>query len=113
MTHLHERTINVIYIRICFDAPGAFDIRMKHRAERREYLYNGKAKILQGGPLCAGDDNDTYIGTFMLIEAESREEVVAYHDEDPFTKLGVFERSFIVRYDKHMEQGLSIAAGVS
>ena len=25
-----------------------------------------------------------------------------YHDEDPLTKLGIFERSWIVRYDKHM-----------
>lgn len=92
----------MIYLRFCIDAPGSFDIRMKHRDERRAYLYSGQVKILEGGPLCAGDDNDTYIGTFMKIEAASREEVMRYHSEDPFVKLGVFERSWIVRYDRHM-----------
>lgn len=92
----------MIYLRICFDTPGAFDLRMKHGDERRAYLRNGAVKILSGGPMCAGDKNDTIIGTFMVIEAESREAIVAYHDNDPFTKAGVFERFFIVRYDRHM-----------
>ena len=38
----------------------------------------------------------------MKIEADSREEVMRYHEEDPFVKLGVFERTWIVRYDRHM-----------
>ncbi len=92
----------MLYLRICFDHPGALDLRAKHREERRAYLDKGDVKIVQAGPLCAGDKNDAYIGTFMMIEADSREEVVAYHDNDPFTKAGIFERSFIVRFDKHI-----------
>jgi uncharacterized protein YciI len=92
----------MIYIRVCFDHPGASDLRAKHRSERRAYLESNTVKIIQAGPLCAGDANDTYLGTFMLIEANSREEVVAYHENDPFTKAGIFERWFIVRYEKHI-----------
>jgi uncharacterized protein len=92
----------MLYIRMCLDHPGANDLRAKHRDARRAYLDGGTVKIVQAGPLCAGDANDAYIGTFMIIEANSREEVVAYHENDPFTKAGLFERSFIIRYDKHI-----------
>lgn len=91
----------MIYIRVCLDAPGALDLRYKLRDKRRAYLDSLGGKMVQGGPLCAGDKNDAYVGTFMLIEAESREEAVALHEQDPFTQAGVFERTFIVRYDKH------------
>lgn len=92
----------MLYMRVCFDAPGSLDLREKHRAVRKAYLDSGRVKIVQAGPLCAGDKNDAYIGTFMLIEADSREEVMAYHEDDPFTKAGIYERSFIVRYQKHI-----------
>ena len=66
------------------------------------YLDSGRIKIVEAGPLCAGDKHDAYVGTFMLIDAASREEVVAYHDDDPFTKAGIYERSFILRYKRHI-----------
>lgn len=93
----------MIYVRICYDNPGAFDLRLKHREERQAFLKKeGPVRILQAGPLCAGDGNGTYVGTLMLLDAPSREDVVAFHDDDPFTRVGVFERHFITRYDKHI-----------
>ena len=88
----------MLFVRVCYDAPGSWDLRRKHRAERTVFLDSGRIKIVSAGPLCAGDDTDVYVGTFMLIEAESREDVVAYHEADPFTKAGIYERVFITRY---------------
>ena len=92
----------MLYVRLCLDAPGSFDLRMKHRPERQQYLDSGAIKIVEAGPLCAGDNADVYVGTFMMIEADSREEVVAYHDNDPFTKAGIYERSFIMKFKKNI-----------
>ena len=93
----------MIYVRICYDHPGAYDLRIKHREERQAWLRKeGPVKILQAGPLCAGDESDTYVGTFMLLEAPSREAVVAYHQDDPFTKMHIFERVFITRFKKNI-----------
>ena len=92
----------MLYVRICLDAPGSLDLRAKHRPERQAYLESDAIQLLQAGPLCAGDASDAYVGTFMLIEANSREEVVAYHENDPFTKAGIYERSFIMRFKKNI-----------
>lgn len=88
----------MLFVRVCYDAPGSWDLRKKHRAERTVFLDSGRIQIVSAGPLCAGDDSDVYIGTFMLIEAPSREDVVAFHEADPFTKAGIYERVFITRY---------------
>lgn len=92
----------MLYVRLCLDAPGSLDLRIKHRPERQAYLDSGAINIVAGGPVCAGDSSDAYVGTFMLIEADSREEVVAYHENDPFTKVGIYERSFIMRFKKNI-----------
>ena len=95
-------------LRICFDQPGAADLRNRLRAAHRAYLVPFNAagsatRLVQAGPICVGDADDTNLGSFMIIEAASLASAQALHDGDPFTIGGLFDRSFVHRCDKYIE----------
>jgi uncharacterized protein YciI len=93
----------MLYVRLCFDKPGAGALRDLHRAEHRLYLRSSKTvKLIQGGPLCIGDHDDTNIASFMILEAGDISDVVDYHAHDPFTLAGIFDEIRIHRWDKHV-----------
>jgi uncharacterized protein YciI len=48
------------------------------------------------------NDNKKNIASFMIVEADSLEQVNRFHDGDPFTKVGLFQQSFIHIWDKHV-----------
>src|SRR3546814_9730679 len=82
----------MLYIRLCFDKPGTEDLRNEHRAAHRAYLQSGVIKLVQAGPLMA-DDGSKNIASFMVVEADSLDEVKSFHENDPFTKVGLYDRS--------------------
>jgi len=92
----------MLYIRLCLDKPGMVELRERLRAEHRSYLANQPLRLVQAGPLCVDDSNDTNLGSFMIVEAANRDEVVRMHDNDPFSKAGLFAESIIHRWDKHI-----------
>ncbi len=59
-------------------------------------------KTIQAGPLCAGDTDDTNTGSFFIVEADTREQVVKFHENDPLTKAGLYGEVLIHRWDKHL-----------
>jgi hypothetical protein len=91
----------MLFIRLCFDKPGLGALREEHRAVHRAYLASGVVKLIQAGPLM-DDDNNKNIASFMIVEADSLDQVRHFHDGDPFTKAGLFEQSFIHIWDKHV-----------
>ncbi len=97
----------MLFLRICFDKTDAGGLRDDIRRQHREYIGGHIAgapgmKIVQAGPMCADDDLKENVGSFLVIEAESFEQVMRFHQEDPFTKAGLFERSDLVRWDRHI-----------
>ena len=93
----------MLYLRICFDKPGTGETRDARREEHRSYLMNSPdATIVQAGPMCVSDTDDTNIGSFLIIEAESLEAARRFHDNDPFTRIGLYETSHVHRWDKHI-----------
>ena len=54
------------------------------------------------GPMCVSDIDDTNVGSFMMLESASLEEVKVFHEGDPFTLRGIFARVEIVRWDRHI-----------
>ena len=92
----------VIYVRLCIDRPGSRDLRMAHRDARQRWLGNPPGRIVEAGPLFVDDAGDAYGGTMMLIEADSREAAMAVHEDDPFTKAGVYDRVVLMRYEKRV-----------
>ncbi len=92
----------MLYVRLCLDKPGSTAQRDEVRAEHRAYLRSGVIKIVQAGPLLAGDDDATNAGSFFIVEAESREQVAHFHDQGPFTLAGLYGQVLIYAWDKHI-----------
>ena len=97
----------MLYLRICFDKPGLGDLRNEVRAEHREYLTpfrdpGGSVHVHQAGPMCVSDTDLTNLGSFFLLEAASAEAVRAFHEGDPFTRVGLYGEVRLVRWDRHI-----------
>jgi uncharacterized protein YciI len=97
----------MLYIRLCIDKAGQPELRESTRAEHRAYvmpiLQQGSVpRLVQGGPLCVNDEDDTIFASFMIIEADSVEQVMRFHEGDPFTKAGLYEQVYIHRWDRHV-----------
>ena len=97
----------MLFLRSCFDKPDMGDKRNEFRAEHRAYLKpftgeSGALRLLSAGPMCVSDTDDTNIGSFMIVEAASREDVQTFHDNDPFSLREIFGRVEIVRWDRHI-----------
>ena len=98
----------MLYLRICFDKSAGGELRDELRKSHREYIgshvgatRNG-VQVVQGGPMCVGDDVTNNLGSFLVVEADSLETVQRFHDEDPFTRAGLFDRADVVRWDRHI-----------
>ena len=97
----------MLYLRICFDKPDSGKLRERNLKQHREYVasYLGAkdgTKVVQGGPMCSGDQLDDSIGSFLVIEASSLQEVQRFHNDDPFTRADLFARTDVVRWDRHI-----------
>ncbi|MEO7241460.1 MAG: YciI family protein [Variovorax sp.] len=98
----------MLYLRICFDKQGGSELRDELLKAHREYIgshvgakKNGVA-VVQGGPMCAGDDVSSKLGSFLVVEADSHKDAQRFNDEDPFTRAGLFDNARVVRWDRHI-----------
>ncbi len=73
----------------CLDNPNSAAARDSSIKEHREYLKGKESMIVVGGPL-QSDDGAASVGSQFIVKAESRAEVQAFSDGDPFAKAGVF-----------------------
>lgn len=101
----------MLYLRICFDKAGMSDQRNAKRQEHREYLVpflepGQDVLIREAGPMCV-EDGESNLGSFLIVEADSIEAVQKFHDNDPFSKAGVFGDVRLVRWDKHIENRIN------
>lgn len=97
----------MLYIRVCYDKPGAEELRDRLRSDHRAFVRsnvtaNVPCQVKQAGPLCISDTDDTNLASFMILEAAGIDDVKRFHDEDPFTKGGLYEKSYIHRWDRHI-----------
>jgi uncharacterized protein len=92
----------MLYIKLAYDKAGKDAERNELRERHRAYLMNGPVKLVQAGPFCVSDTDDTNLGSFMILDAESREAVESFHAGDPFTKAGIYGDVHIHRWDKHI-----------
>ena len=80
----------------CTDKPGALQVRMNNRPAHLEHAAQLKA-VISGGPLFT-DNGETFIGSFFIMEAESRQAVEDLMAQDPYVKAGLFESIVIRRF---------------
>lgn len=91
----------MLYIRMCFDKPNSGELRERLRPEHRAYLRSGTITLVQAGPLCVSDTDDANLASFMIVEADSHDQVLRFHENDPFTSGGLYGEVHIHRWDKH------------
>lgn len=90
----------MLYLRLCLDKAGALALRQEYRADHRAYLQSGAGTIVQAGPLLGADGE--MVGSMIILEADSLEEVGRFHEGDPFTKAGLFGQVHLLQWDRHI-----------
>ncbi len=84
------------------DKADALPIRLANYEAHKAYLAKAKVKTVISGPLVA-DDGETMIGSCFLIEADTKDEVLAFHNNDPFKAAGVWEHVHINPFLKRVD----------
>ncbi|MCX2725158.1 YciI family protein [Roseibium salinum] len=79
----------MLYALICTDKPGALQTRLDNRAAHLEFLNGLGDSLKAAGPFLDDDGNMT--GSLVVIEASSRDEILAISQEDPYAGAGLFE----------------------
>jgi uncharacterized protein YciI len=85
---------------LCFDKPGAGELREKTRPEHLAYLKQHHDQMHLGGPF--ENDEGGIVGMLFIIDVENRAAAVAFTENEPFHKAGVFE-SVVIRRWRQMQ----------
>ncbi|AMJ61121.1 YciI family protein [Bosea sp. PAMC 26642] len=86
----------------CLDQPDGPALRKAHYDAHQAYLKQVQVRLVIAGPL-EDSAGTTAIGSFLLIEANSVEDAVAFNQGDPFFKAGVWQRVDINRFNKRWD----------
>jgi uncharacterized protein YciI len=78
----------------CMDRAGALQARLENYAAHRAHLNSTSTTIVLAGPVAA-EDAETPVGSMFVIDAKDRAEAEAFNREDPFYKLGIWDRDSI------------------
>jgi len=89
----------------CLDNLGATPVRLQHYGDHKAHLATEAVKTVISGPLLA-DDGETMIGSLFIFEADTRAEVEAFNEADPFNQAGVWAsvsiHPFLMRVDNRI-----------
>jgi len=98
------------WIIYAIDKPGMLPTRTANVDKHRAYLASHPIRTLVSGPLM-DDAGQDMIGSFFLVEADTRAEVEAFNRNDPFWPLGLWEQVHIHAFYKRVDQRFEDAAG--
>jgi len=87
----------------CLDKPGMVETRLAHYDAHKAYLGTQPIDIIISGPLVQ-DDGATMIGSFFLVQADTREQVETFNADDPFQKAGIWQQVLIHPFIKRMDK---------
>jgi uncharacterized protein len=83
--------LHMLFVATCVDKPDSADKRMENRAAHLAYLNGLGSRVKIGGALLAAEDHRTPIGSMIVFEAESEDDVLALLAKDPYSLAGLFE----------------------
>lgn len=81
------------------DKPDMLDRRQALRPDHRARLrrHDHPVRVHVGGPLLGGDG--AMVGTMLIVEAATRNEVLAFLAGDPYAAAGLFETVTVTGFD--------------
>ncbi len=87
------------FILYALDVENSAPLRAKYVEAHKAYLSQASVKILVSGPLLE-DDNETINGSCFLLEAQDKEQVLAFNRNDPFMQAGIWKSVEIRHFAK-------------
>jgi uncharacterized protein len=84
----------MLFVLHLLDKPDAAELRQRMRPEHKAYLAQVAERIAFAGPLLR-DDGETMIGSLLVIDFASRDEVQAWLADEPFTRAGLYAQTRI------------------
>ncbi|MGN6499109.1 MAG: YciI family protein [Tsuneonella sp.] len=76
-----------LYVITCLDRPDAGDLRAATRSAHLDFVREA-LRVRIGGPFL--DDAGKMIGSLMIVEGASLDEVKAFARADPYARAGLF-----------------------
>lgn len=90
-----------LYILYAKDKPDNLESRLEHYAAHRAFVEAqseiGHITVIMSGPL-QSDDGGVMVGSMLLIDAPTREDVDQFVAQDPFMRAGVWGEVDITRF---------------
>ncbi|MFB9264822.1 YciI family protein [Bradyrhizobium erythrophlei] len=86
----------------CIDREDALPLRQALYDDHKRYLASARVHTVISGPLL-DDDGQTMKGSCFLLEADSKEDVVAFNRNDPFCTAGVWKQVSIHPFTKRVD----------
>lgn len=79
----------------CLDKADHLEVRMANRPTHVEHLIAHEKHLITAGPLL---DGDKMIGSLLVVDFATREEVDAFLAKDPYTKANLFQSVTVKPY---------------
>jgi len=79
----------MLFTFICTDKPDRLQVRKETRPAHLEYLDARIDQVVYGGPLF-GEDDETPVGSLIIVDAENRAAAEKIAAEDPYNQAGLF-----------------------
>ena len=80
----------MLYMAVCYDKPDSQNLRLANRAAHLDFLRANDVFIKVCGPILA-DDNETMIGSLLIVDAENRPAAGALLARDPYRAANLFQ----------------------
>lgn len=79
------------------DKAGASNVRAENRDQHLEWIKNHLDKVKLAGPMLT-ENGEGMIGSILIIEAESKDELQSFLDEDPYARAHLFQSVVITPF---------------
>ncbi len=84
------------YALLCFDKPNSGELRELIRPRHLEFLKQHASVLRMGGPLENADGGA--VGAIFVIDVEDRVGAMAFTEEEPYHKAGLYEAIIVRRW---------------
>ncbi len=81
----------MLYVLICEDHKNKLDVRLANRDKHLAFIGELGERVRLAGPMLS-DDGEGMVGSVLLIEADSADDIQAVADADPYAVAGLFEK---------------------
>ena len=79
----------MLFVLFCEDKPDSQAVRRATRQAHLDYVASQTNRIRLAGPLLS-DDGETMLGSLLIIEADDLAAARTLHENDPYTRAGLW-----------------------